>query len=165
MTIQTLEYASMAALADMAARRLATTAITNLELREALHTSKVANGVRIGDCEITYREELGERIYDIEFNGELVFTNVVFYETARYLVSRLNEGTSARSCCMKQVVSLNDSYRRARETARFHADRMQHYADQGNDFKADLNEDRFSRAIARVRIMRDRLMDNHARYL
>lgn len=161
---QSVDYASVAALAELTSRGLAQAATTNRELREALDMSRLANGVRIGACEISYREEHGERIFDIQTDDGWLITSVVFYETARYLVYRINSGVHPGSPEITEMLRVNMDYRKARDDVQQHAERVVHYAGVGNTFKTDLHEGRYSRATARCRVLRTRLLEVHHPY-
>ena len=157
MDFQTLDLASLSALADIHARRLALRAESDNELRDALQTTASANGVRIGRCEITYRVVHGERVFDIRHEDDVI-NGIVFYETARKLVARLNNGMSVQHPEFKQLVQTNAEYARARDGAYQHAEQARRFNEIGDEFRADLAEHKYSRYSARARFLRDRLL-------
>lgn len=157
MDFQTLDLASLSALADIHAARLARAAITDVELRDALQTSVSSNGVRIGGCEISYRVVNDERVFDITYEDGMI-VGVAFYETARYMVSLINQGQRPKHREFGQLVNANAQYVRARDAAYYHSERSRHYREIGDDFRADLNESKYSRDAARARFLRDRLL-------
>ena len=158
MAFQMLDLASLQALADMASHRLAIEAETNGELREALMMTARHNGVRIGACEITYRlAEDNSRIYDIHFN-DAVIEGIAFYETARQIVTMLNAGQRLSNVEIAHVIATNQEYIRAQSNARLHAALSHQYSESGDHFRADLNENKFSRDAAKVLTLRQRLL-------
>jgi hypothetical protein len=163
MALQNIDPTSLTALADLAARRLAAAAITNLELREALHTTRSENGVRVGGCEISYRVVGEERVFDLHIDrGDYRVEGIAFYETARYLAYLVNAGRHFHHHEIQQVIDMNSEYVRARAAARFHSARVEHYSEIGDEFRAGLNENKLSRDIARVSILSSRLLEGYA---
>lgn len=161
--MQSFDYASMAVLADHAAHRLATKAFTDTELREALHTTPSHNGVRIGKCEITYRIEDTDRIYDVRY-GNRVIRGLAFYDTARVIVQTLNAGRSPNCAFISHLLRTNGEYRRARDRTRFHSARTEYYFGKGDRFRAHLNENKLTRDSVQAHILQHRLLHDPRNY-
>lgn len=160
------DFVSVAALANATARNLAKASITDVELREALHTTKLHNGVRIGSYDILQTTEDDETVFSISTvkNGVLV-GGLVFYDTARMIVSMLNNGMSSSSVQINRIVRHNDEFRRARyEIANLEA-RIEYYEGKGDEFRASLQEDRLGVLRGRNRFLAQELVRRSPAYI
>lgn len=152
---------SFRALADSAAFKLARDSMIDAELREALRTVKLGEGaVRIGDWDILARDENGQRVYNIrsKTTGDIVICDLVYYETARDIVAKLNAGVCHRSTAVQRLVQYNDEYARVRADVFHYEIRVDDYYDRG-DARAHLIENRLSAAQRRAEILRQRLLE------
>lgn len=152
---------SFHALANATAAKLVRDSGSDVELRRALETVRLGdNAVRIGDWDIVTNQDDDHRVYDIrsKVTGEVVARQVPFYETARYIVNKLNDGMVARSVAIRRLVDSGEEFIRARADVEWHAERSDHYLDQGNEAKMVLHDNRRGAAERRARALQDRLL-------
>ena len=153
---------SFKTLAASTAFRLGREAIVSVELREALNTVQLDEGaVRIGDWDILARETEEGRVYDVrsKHSGQVMLHQIVYYDTARHFVHRLNNGESINAADIKRTMRYNDEYRRVRVDIQEFSDRADEYTERGNHGRAILMENRLSAARGRADVLRGRLLD------
>lgn len=153
---------SFLALADEMAMRLVHGSRNNSELRAALETVRLGdNAVRIGNWDILARDNEGSyRTYDIRSKntGEIVVTNLPFYETARAVVCCLNAGATIQGGNIARVVEESERYHRMRADVEIHEARIEHYYARGDELRAAIHEDRLGVVRTRVKLIQDRLL-------
>jgi hypothetical protein len=152
---------SFRSLADSIALKLAQDSIINVELREALHTVRLGEGaVRIGDWDILSVEKNDGRYFDIRSkkNGEIVVDGLVFYETARMIVTKLNEGVLASCYPISRLRTYNEDYVRLRADLYHYESRLEHYLATNDQNRAMLMDNRLSAAQGRIGVLQDRLL-------
>lgn len=148
------------ALAETTAFRFAEDKLGNTELREAIQTVRLgANAVRIGDWDILAKSEGDDRTFDVRCKktGDIVFTGLPFYDTARILVGELNRGSTRNGWGFRNTVRESEEYNRLRNDIDFYNERIDQYYGMGDENRAYLMEDRLSAATARISVLRSRL--------
>lgn len=146
---------SLLDMADDAALYLAKKSLNNYELREAMETERVPEGVRLGAWEIILSEDEG-RTFSIRETktGKVVISDFAFYDAAHRIVYLLNHGHHHRSPAIQKMVLINDEYTRARADAYFYGRRSAAYEAKGNFHRAFVAEDRQLEAERRARELR-----------
>lgn len=148
------------ALAESTARQMAY-GMSNVELKEAIHTVRLGAGaVRIGDWDILAKDTEDGRHYDIRSKrtGDIVATNIPYYETARVIVSSMNRGDDINSTMIRQIMRHSDEFNRVRNDVTLFRTRMETYLGTGDEMKACVFEDRLGAALARHDILAHKLM-------
>ncbi len=152
------------ALAETTAFRFAEDTLENRELRDAIQTVRLGpNAVRIGDWDILANIDTEDRTYDIRSKktGEIVASEIPFYDTALILVGEFNRGRSQAAAPIRARVSDGHEFMRLKIDIEFYQDRIDHYYDHGDESKAMLIEDRLDAANARYQTLRHRLKCPH----
>ncbi len=121
------------------------TSKSNIDVKRAIETERVTNGVRVGSWRISIREAEGHgKFYDIAHNltDEPIASDLRLYEAALAIVNSLNEGETFTSTSIKLVLELERDYARALADAVAFSSRMK--ITEG--VKHDILEARYSEA-------------------
>lgn len=148
------------ALAETTAFRFAEDKLGNRELHEAIQTVRLgADAVRIGDWDILAKKDGEERTFDIRCKktGDIVFSDLPFYDTARILVSELNKGSAPTAWAFRTTAREAEEFNRLRNDISFYKERIDQYYEAGEEQRAFLMEDRLSAAAARISVLSHRL--------
>lgn len=149
------------ALADATASHLARRSKVDVELRNALGTMKLdANSVRIGKYDILAKDGPDGRVYDIRpsCSQEVLIPGLMFYETAKLIVAKLNDGVARKATPINRFVRINEEYSRVLSDVRFYRQRRAMYQASKNETKATVVEDRLSHALSRIELLRHQLL-------
>lgn len=150
----------MAALAARTAASLVQEAKTNRELRNALELMKLdPNTVRIGKHDIQRHDTDDGPVFSIRkaVGGEVLFRDMVFYETCRDIVGMLNEGVVQTAIPITTQVRRNEQYRRLQFDIALYRDQITIYEERGQEDRLLLIENRLSDALARADLLRRQL--------
>lgn len=130
------------------------------ELREALITEQTARGTRIGSWEIIINEDhRGLKSFDVTNTqtGEPIATDLSLYDAAHGICRALNEGHVINSGRIRDILSAEFDYMRARQNAAEFREKASIYERRGDD-RQPLMEDRFDEALSRAKEARTRIM-------
>ena len=130
------------------------------ELREALVTVQTDRGTRIGSWEIIINEnERGLKSFDVTNTqtGEPIATDLSLYDAAHGICRALNEGHVINSTRIREILSAEFEYMRARQNAAEFREKASIYERRGDE-RQPLMEDRFDDALARAKAARSRIM-------
>lgn len=151
MTHLTTMTTGIRALAESTAFRMSQ-GMSDIELRDAIHTVRLGVGaVRIGDWDILAKENEDGRYFDVRCkkSGDIVATGLLYYETARIIVSSLNRGMTIHSRNIRRLLDNSEELSRVRNDVALFTARIETYFENGNIEKTNLYEDRLGAAIAR----------------
>lgn len=132
----------------------------DVELREALITEQTETGTRIGSWEISSNEDArGLKTFDIRsvHTGEPIATELTLYDAARGICRALNEGEVINSPRVRDILTAEFEYARARQNAAEFREKAMIYERRG-DSRRPLMEDRFDEALARAKSARGRVV-------
>jgi hypothetical protein len=117
------------------------------EYEEALATEPTPRGARIGAWEIVVNEG-AVKTYDVvsEDGSTVIARNLYLYEAALGLVRRLNEGVAINDKPIRELMTLEENFARARNDAVSYKARSQNLHAKGETRRALVAEDRFDRA-------------------
>ncbi len=164
MSLPILDFNNVAALANASAHNLAKDSLSNTELREALYTTKLANGVRIGIYDIIQYSENDNSFFSVRNNqGKTLFSGLLYYDTARIIVTYLNRGKSNQE--ITRLVRYNAEMHRAVSDIYYLEARLEQYEARGETFRAYVQEDRLGVLRARCRYLRQELVCRRPSYL
>jgi hypothetical protein len=139
---------------------LADRSVIDRELREALITEATQTGTRIGSWEIIVNEnDQGLKSFDVTnvHTGEPIATDLSLYDAAHGIVRALNEGLMINSSRVRDILSAESEYERARQNAAEFRERGRVLESRG-DQRAAVMEDRFDVALSQAKDARSRLM-------
>lgn len=154
--------ANFTELANSAAFSIARTAMVDAELREALSTVRLAKGaVRIGDYDIRVARH---HLYDIHTKdvGKLIVAGLVYYDTARNIVAKLNSGVSPKSMEIIKLVIYNEEFARLQADIDMYNTQIDDYYERGLRDRALLIENRLSAAEGKADVLRCRLISRNS---
>lgn len=130
------------------------------DLREAMVTSRVPNGVAIGAWEV--RARLAEssdsrKIYDVLQAGgsEKLFTGLVIFEAAHAIVRYLNKGLHTSHAKITEIADLEEVYRRNRQDAVIFKKRFERCKELKEHAAGEVFEARYQRARAQAIVAND----------
>jgi Mg2+ and Co2+ transporter CorA len=166
MSVPDFNFTSVAALANATAHNLAKASLSDLELREAIHTSKLRDGVRIGDYDIIQTTDDEETLFSIHnLRGTVMAPNLLFYDSARMIVGFLNDNVSISSQKIMRLMRHNSELRRARNDISYLETRLDQYERRGDEFRAAVQEDRLGVLRARCQYLQQELLSRRLNYL
>lgn len=132
----------------------------DIELREALVTEITETGTRIGSWEITANEDArGLKTFDIRsvHTGEPIATELTLYDAAHGICRALNEGEVINSSRVRDILTAEFDYARARQNAAEFREKAMMY-ERKHDPRQPLMEDRFDEALSRAKNARSRVV-------
>jgi hypothetical protein len=142
--------------ADNAADIVNDQATYDRELREALHTEETPGGSRIGNWEITIREEGRRKFYNVGQGEVYIASDLLLYEAAQGLVRILNNGGRLNSPQAINLLRLEQVYASALNDAVLY----KHYlVKHSHDPRLAVFEARYSAAKHRAITARDRIFN------
>ena len=125
----------------------------NTQIMEALETSRIPNGVKVGRYQIMIKEDAkrlaGKQYYSIynSVTNDTIADDISLYETALSVIRLLNSGKFANSPDVRQLFEADDSYTSHRVDALMFKRRMA--AAAGNSAKKDIYESRYQASLDR----------------
>lgn len=129
------------------------------ELREALVTEQTETGTRIGSWEISINEDArGLKTFDVTNirTGEPIATELSLYDAAHGICRALNEGHMINSSRVRDILTAEFDYLRARQNAAEFHEKVRTY--ESAHPRRALMEDRFDEALQRAKSARSRVM-------
>lgn len=151
----------LAALASQTAIKLGKESKVNRELREAIQLEKLdANSVRIGKYDIRRKETSEGPLFSIHKSagGNKMVSDMVFYETCRFIVGLLNQGSSSSSFPIIKKVDQNKQYRRLLSDIYVYREQIAFLTQKGSEDKIAIIEDRLGDALSKADLLRRQLL-------
>ena len=134
---------------------LITDQTNDVELREALLTEAIENGVRVGMWEIHTRDSGKRRLYDVvSAAGDVLARDLMLYEAARRLVRILNDGGHLNCREAVEVLRTEQDYASAIHDMVLFRHQMTKYP---NSVRAPIFEARYGEAKRRALHFRSHL--------
>jgi len=125
----------------------------NPQLAEAVNTSKVEDGVKVGNYQIMIKEDAkrmaGKQYYSIYHSQthDVIADDITLYETALSVVKLLNSGKFANSPIVRKLFEADDRYT-ANKTDAMRFKSLSKSAQNKMDFnKSDLYESRYQSSV------------------
>jgi hypothetical protein len=138
----------------------ASTPVEDPEVREALATKPVEDGVQIGSWKIT-KKQLGETArYDVVHSGtgSAIAQDLYLYDAALGLVRALNEGVSITSTRVRNLLKLEEDFARNVDDAVTYKARARKLREAADEKRAAVAEDRSDEAERQAEAARDRIL-------
>ena len=124
----------------------------NTQIMEALETSRIPNGVKVGRYQIMIKEDAkrlaGKQYYSIynSVTNDTIADDISLYETALSVIRLLNSGKFANCPDVRQLFEADDAYTSHRVDALMFKRRI---AAAGNSAKKDIYESRYQASLDR----------------
>lgn len=136
------------------------------ELREALITEQTDTGVRIGAWEIskhqrdgiTQKPDFFYRVHNIN-TGQKIKASFMVLESARAVITLLNNGASFSHPTIKKIAQYEIDYRTARKKVLEEKYFWQRARKKNSEFKMNLYEAKFDAAKSRALLIRERIIN------
>lgn len=148
---------SVALMAIDAAKNIADRSIIDAELRDAMQIEEIVDGVRIGSWEIVKVAGEFNSYHVRDLKGRVIFSDIVFYDSARQLVGLLAKGCSPNTREAASIMAANDEFIRAKADEAFYAERIRSRFLKGDSLRAMIAEDRLSETRCKIDSLRQKL--------
>lgn len=127
----------------------------------ALVTDKTANGVKVGSWEIKVSNDCENKTYDIcnVKTDEPLARDLTLYESAVAICKLLNKQVSINSRQIREVLSLEDDYSKARTEAALFKRKARRMNESQNHFEANVAEDRYNESRTLALKFREKLVN------
>ena len=132
---------------------------THPAFESALKTEKTRTGVKVGSWEIKVYEDQGNKTYDVCHvqTSEPIARDLTLYESALAITKLLNKHVSINSAQVREVLSLEEDYSRARTDAALFKRKARRMNESANHFEAHVADARYQEARATAIKYRDKL--------
>jgi hypothetical protein len=130
-------------------------------LKEALETKRTSSGVQVGSWEIRVNEgSSGDKTYDVVniHTDEPIAHDLSLYESALSLTKLLNRNAGINNPKVREVLELEENFTRQRTDAAQFKRKMTRMLKEGDDFRANVAEDRYEQCKQAAIALRSRLI-------
>ena len=130
-------------------------------LKEALNTHLTETGVQVGSWEIKVHEDApNQKTYDVTnvHTGEPIAHDLSLYESALGLTKLLNRNVGINSSRVREILELEEEFTRHRTDAAVFKRKISRMLKEGDDFRANIAEDRYEECKRQAIELRSRLI-------